>query len=126
MDGLEVIRRKSMIGRNSDDQLLFHFTMFQSFTGAEEGIILRCGRFFSLNRAFLAGIFGTFLGYFIVLQQFHPTFEYAPQLSSAERVEALAFREKVGKFLYRLEHLSYCHWVGEMNDECPFGELKTV
>jgi len=119
MDGLEVLRRKAMIGRESDDELFFHFSMFQSYSGRKDGCFLRCGSFFTLNKQLITGIFVTFLGYFIVLQQFHPTFEYVPQVSTAVRSEELTQREKIGKFLYRVENLAYCHWVSGPSESCP-------
>jgi hypothetical protein len=74
MAGLEVVRRKSLLGRRTDEELYFQFSMYYSYS-AYKGCILRGGGYFDLNRDFMIGLFSTFLSYFIIIQQFHPYFD---------------------------------------------------
>ncbi|CAG7786443.1 unnamed protein product [Allacma fusca] len=70
--GLEIIRRKGLLGHKEEDELQFMTSMYVSYTGHfETG--LTAGGYSSMNKEFLVALFGSIICYFIILFQFTPS-----------------------------------------------------
>ncbi len=71
MGGFEILRRRTVIGRRTNEELYFLLTMFASYT-AYKRIELSAGGYFYLNKEFLIGVISAILSYFIIIYQFQP------------------------------------------------------
>lgn len=102
--GLEVLRRKTVLGRRTDEELYFMLSMFASFT-AYKKMELSGGGYFYMNKEFIIGIVSTVFSYFIILYQFGPILDAKTETGSPKR-------QMIGEFFTDLEGLGPKHFLG--------------
>ncbi|ODN01126.1 hypothetical protein Ocin01_05567 [Orchesella cincta] len=107
LGGLEIIRRKTLLGRQTDEELYFMLSMFNSFTSYRR-IELSGGGYFFMNKEFIVGLFSTILSYFIILAQFRPVMDYHP--TEYDENPAL-LRERMGRMLTIFEGVPEHHYL---------------
>ena len=73
--GLEVIRRKCLIGRRSDEELYFVLSLYSSYSSYEE-IEMTGGSFFGVNKEFWMGIISVICSLFVIIIQIAPVFDH--------------------------------------------------
>ncbi|CAG7731070.1 unnamed protein product [Allacma fusca] len=96
MAGLEIIRRKTMLGRKADEELYFMLSMFSSYT-SDNPIALCGGGFFVCNKEYIIGVVATIISYFTLVFQFEPQLDFNPTAGVDTS------REKIQEFIDRLE-----------------------
>ncbi|CAL8131394.1 unnamed protein product [Orchesella dallaii] len=92
--GFEVLRRKGMIGRKTDQELEFMFSMCFSFSNSLKKCEIAGAGYLYYNKGFMMQMFAVTLFCFMLLLQFHPYMEYYPQVFQ---------KDVADKFLRRLE-----------------------
>lgn len=112
--GLEVIRRKTMLGRRTDEELYFALSMFSSYT-AYKKLQLCGGGYFYLDKEFIIGIISTIFSYFIITYQFQPTLDFKPVAQDMKRCE-------IGLFLQNFENLPPFHWLAKGETEICYNK----
>ncbi|CAL8106901.1 unnamed protein product [Orchesella dallaii] len=105
MAGLEVIRRKTMLGRKSDDELYFMLSMFSSYT-AYKKMELTGGGYYYMNKDFIIGLISNALSYFIILYQFQPVMDKSFPGVHPTREERIRY----GQYLQNIEGLEDDHY----------------
>jgi hypothetical protein len=99
MAGLEIIRRKTMLGRKADEELYFMLSMFCSYT-SDNPIALRGGGFFVCNKEYIIGVVATVISYFTLVFQFEPQLDF-------KRDKYDVPRSQIAEFICALERPRY-------------------
>ncbi|CAG7728984.1 unnamed protein product [Allacma fusca] len=71
LEGLEIIRRKGILGRRSDEELYFVMSLYMSYTGHFD-IGINASKMFTFNKSFLISMFILAFTFFIIVVQFTP------------------------------------------------------
>lgn len=109
MGGLEIARRTSIIGRQTDEELFFLLSLFNSFNRSEPTQIEGAG-FTPINKELFVGFTVLVVLCLVVGLMFGPTFDWHKD------------RPIVGPFLVALEDLPDCHWKVDQDkwETCKF------
>lgn len=102
-EGMDIIRRKPMVGRRQDDDLLFTLSMYASFN-SHNPLEFNGANLFFINKDFIQETASTIFSYFIILLQFMPPLD-------TDHDSNLLHRAEIGSFLRDFEKLRDKHWV---------------
>ncbi|CAG7834979.1 unnamed protein product [Allacma fusca] len=101
-EGLDIIRRKPLVGRRQDEDLIFLLSMYASLNAASPLDFGGSGLFF-MNKDFIQETASTIFSYFVILLQFMPPLD-------TDQDSEISKRADIGHFLSDFERIRLGHW----------------
>ncbi|ODN01246.1 Gustatory receptor for bitter taste 66a [Orchesella cincta] len=110
-EGLEIVRRKGLMGPKTDEELYFVLSLYVSFCGHYDTAI-SAARFFSFDKSFVVGFLGTIFSYFVIIIQFSPILLMTEE--NSRLVQEFDREELLDKFESTID---WFHFGSELRDD---------